>query len=48
MTNTSPLSVSEAVRFAAGAVSSLPTMVVTGEVSGFRPKCTFWSLLFSN
>lgn len=36
MTNTSPLSVSEAVRFAAGAVSSLPTMVVTGEVSGFR------------
>lgn len=36
MTNTAPLSVSEAVRFAAGAVSSLPTMVVTGEVSGFR------------
>lgn len=34
--DTAPLSVSEAVALASGAVEAWPTLVVTGEVSGFR------------
>ncbi len=36
MANERVLSVSEAVRIAKGAVSAIPTLVVIGEVSGFR------------
>ena len=36
MAEQTPLTVSQAVNVAKGAVTSIPTMVVLGEVTGFR------------